>query len=164
MPLIKSGSRQAISTNISEMMAAGHPQKQAVAAALSTARRYAARGGRQEAPDLPDLHYLMTRAVRDATPRPAQAEVPLGGLNRAGQAGAVQRANREMMRNELIAHSPKHPESVIPPTFEERWRGAPQQPRFIEDEYGRPQNVYRRGGSAYASGGDIMVIFLGSIP
>jgi hypothetical protein len=44
MPLIKSGSREAISTNIREMMAAGHPQKQAIAAAMSTARRYA-RGG-----------------------------------------------------------------------------------------------------------------------
>jgi hypothetical protein len=41
MPLIKSGSRQAISTNIREMMAAGHPRKQAIAAALSTARKYA---------------------------------------------------------------------------------------------------------------------------
>jgi hypothetical protein len=40
MPLIKSGSKQAISTNISEMVHAGHPQKQAVAAAMDTARRY----------------------------------------------------------------------------------------------------------------------------
>lgn len=45
MPLIKSGSRQAISTNIREMMAAGHPQKQAIAAAMSTARKYRAEGG-----------------------------------------------------------------------------------------------------------------------
>lgn len=40
MPLIKSGSREAVSTNIREMMASGYPQKQAVAAALSNARRY----------------------------------------------------------------------------------------------------------------------------
>jgi len=40
MPLIKSGSREAISTNIKEMVAAGHPRRQAIAAALSTARRY----------------------------------------------------------------------------------------------------------------------------
>jgi hypothetical protein len=40
MPLIKSGSKQAISTNISEMIRAGHPRDQAIAAALSTARRY----------------------------------------------------------------------------------------------------------------------------
>jgi len=39
MPLIKSGSKSAISTNISEMVHAGHPQKQAIAAALDVARR-----------------------------------------------------------------------------------------------------------------------------
>jgi hypothetical protein len=42
MPLIKSGSREAIGTNIREMQAAGHPHDQAVAAALSNARRYGA--------------------------------------------------------------------------------------------------------------------------
>ena len=39
MPLIKSASKKAISSNISEMMKSGHPQKQAIAAALDTARR-----------------------------------------------------------------------------------------------------------------------------
>ena len=45
MPLIKSGSREAISSNIREMVKAGHPQKQAVAAALSTARKYGKAAG-----------------------------------------------------------------------------------------------------------------------
>jgi hypothetical protein len=39
MPLIKSGSRQAMSQNIKTEMAAGKPQKQAVAIAYSVARR-----------------------------------------------------------------------------------------------------------------------------
>jgi hypothetical protein len=39
MPLIKSGSRQAVSQNIKTEMKAGKPQKQAVAIALSTQRR-----------------------------------------------------------------------------------------------------------------------------
>jgi hypothetical protein len=43
MPLIKSGSRAAVSQNIREMVAAGHPKRQAVAAALSTADKYGAK-------------------------------------------------------------------------------------------------------------------------
>ena len=38
MPLKSGKSKQVISSNIREMMRAGHPQKQAVAAALSKAR------------------------------------------------------------------------------------------------------------------------------
>jgi len=37
MPLAKGKSRKVISSNIAEMVDAGHPQKQAVAAALRTA-------------------------------------------------------------------------------------------------------------------------------
>ena len=42
MPLIKSGSRASIGTNIREMQAAGHSHAQSVAAALSNARKYGA--------------------------------------------------------------------------------------------------------------------------
>ena len=38
MPLMKSGSKKAISHNIAKEVAAGRPQKQAVAIALSVAR------------------------------------------------------------------------------------------------------------------------------
>ena len=39
MPLIKSGSKKAMSSNIKAEMAAGKPQKQAVAIAYSVARK-----------------------------------------------------------------------------------------------------------------------------
>jgi len=39
MPLLKSGSKKAISENIKTEKAAGKPQKQAVAIALNTARK-----------------------------------------------------------------------------------------------------------------------------
>ncbi len=46
MPLTPGKSRSVISSNIREMIHAGHPQAQAVAAALSTARKTRASGGK----------------------------------------------------------------------------------------------------------------------
>ena len=43
MPLTKGKSKATIGHNIAEMEAAGHPQKQAIAAALDTARKSGAK-------------------------------------------------------------------------------------------------------------------------
>ena len=45
MPLAKGSSQKTISTNIGEMIKAGHPKDQAIAAALNTARHAKAHGG-----------------------------------------------------------------------------------------------------------------------
>lgn len=92
MPLIKSGSKKAVSTNIREMMAAGHPQKQAVAAALDTARRYGrkyATGGAPEEgqevqqPGEPLRITVRPRSndfarVADTPQPPPETDAPLG--------------------------------------------------------------------------------------
>ena len=55
MPLHKGKSQETISTNISEMVHAGHPQKQAIAAALQTARESAKGGFRMPKPKMPRM-------------------------------------------------------------------------------------------------------------
>jgi hypothetical protein len=70
VPLIKSGTRNAITSNIAEVIKAGHPRAQAIAAALSTARKYGGSGG-----------VAMRRAAQAMAP----AKMKTGGraLNRA---------------------------------------------------------------------------------
>jgi len=48
MPLKRGSSRTVISDNVRELMAAGHPQKQAVAIALKQARKSKARARRRK--------------------------------------------------------------------------------------------------------------------
>lgn len=50
MPLRKGSSRAVIGSNIKEMLAHGHPRAQAIAAALSTARKSGAKLPRRGSP------------------------------------------------------------------------------------------------------------------
>jgi hypothetical protein len=67
MPLKQGRSPSVISKNVSEMMHAGHPQRQAVAAALNTARQAAERGGRQKNPKV--FHGPLKAAIPGRTDR-----------------------------------------------------------------------------------------------
>lgn len=49
MPLYRGSSRKTVSRNIKRLVHEGYPQKQAIAIALSTARKYAVEHGRRPA-------------------------------------------------------------------------------------------------------------------
>lgn len=56
MPLLEGKSQKTIGANIREMISAGHPQKQAVAAALNQARQSRAAGGSSEKIHVGPIH------------------------------------------------------------------------------------------------------------
>lgn len=62
MPLINGRSKKVIGENISEMIAAGHPQKQAVAASLNQARKSGAK--------IPKKHNKESSMKHDAKKMP----------------------------------------------------------------------------------------------
>ncbi len=57
MPLLKGKSKKTISSNISDMIAAGHPQKQAIAASLNEARKSGANIQKPKAKEAKMTHH-----------------------------------------------------------------------------------------------------------
>jgi hypothetical protein len=91
VPLIKSGTRNAVSSNIREMVASGHPRAQAVAAALNTARKYGKAGGgalrwaaEAMAPPAPPKPKRVRKIVLDSALREAKKFASGGALDKTG--------------------------------------------------------------------------------
>lgn len=141
MPLIKSGSRAAISSNISEMEHAGHPHDQAVAAALDTARRYGHAGGGSARVAQPHLQKQplyarggfvdwLPQAVKDwaGIDRPRYGvggDVGQNGLMTGSLAGAPQAAPQAPQPQSLFGSLPQNG-GMVPPNFMSRPNLAPQ--------------------------------------
>lgn len=103
MPLKKGSSQKTVSTNISELVHSGRPQKQAIAIALETARRTAKQGGGGLDPSLPTYtgtpltESEMRRPVFSGIQQPRQADPNATNLSasfaRAFREGRISRAD-----------------------------------------------------------------------
>lgn len=118
MPLIKGSSKKAISSNISELVHSGRPQKQAVAIALDTARRVKKEGGGPTigrkfrgdfATDADYEAYLAQRAKNDTgswtSPRVQQLWSDFSGLFTAPKGRGEAAREAKIAKAENIAKS-----------------------------------------------------------
>lgn len=103
MPLMPGNSRSTISTNIREMVNAGHPQKVAVAAALSNASRHpndAGIGMRAAKVPVHPNDVALRQTVRAARLQPINANdqglQKMAGPNRAGMSRTELHSQRAM--------------------------------------------------------------------
>lgn len=132
MPLIKSASKKAIGSNISEMIKAGHPRDQAIAAALDTARRAKRETGGRIHPKV--FHGPINTPIPGRTDRlpihvyagsyviPADVVSGMGEGNTAAgnrvidkmfAGGRVKRAQGGLAKYGLVGHYHK-PRSIVP--------------------------------------------------
>ena len=134
MPLRPGSSREVISSNISEMVRSGYPQKQAVAASLSNARRHPGRqaGGAVAPPPagmgaldpLTMLGSLMGPAggnpatcdPNNPNNCPPAAQTAMPGMRQEGGAIGDERG-QELPQPEVDAHATRMVPMMPPPTM-----------------------------------------------
>lgn len=112
MPLKPGDSRKVVSNNIAEMIHAGYPQRQAVAASLSNARRHPAthkaRGGVNINPRIPTSGYLDSQVAgrTDRLPMSVESDsyvIPADIVSGIGQGNSTAGAR---MLDEAFKHGP----------------------------------------------------------
>jgi len=127
MPLEKGKSKSIIGKNIAEMIHAGHPKDQAIAAALSTARKTKANGGGLYA----NIHAKQERIAHGSHEhmrRPGTKGAPTAEAFRASERTA-KAFGGENYGNKKIT---KGPEAFMG-TNSPRWINSINEPRFIHE-------------------------------
>lgn len=166
MPLAHGNSRSVISRNISEMVHAGHPQRQAVAAALRTADKYAKRaaGGSAPPPTVPTYATAAPNVnssgyvpISQPASNPYQLDTATGALTPGAQQALQQFAMRGLPGGPNGIPAPPvaaaAPTGLGGPTIPTSGPGSPQFDALNTSGGG---GGMRRGGKL-APGGDPMV-------
>lgn len=160
MPLAHGNSRSVISRNVSEMVRAGHPQRQAVAAALRTAYAYHKRAAGGSAPPpaaptyataAPNINAQGYVPVSQPADNPYQLDTRTGALTPQAQQALQQFAMRGL---------PGGPNGIPPPPVAAAaptGLGGPTPPPPGSESIIQNSGGAMRRGGRLADGGDPMV-------
>lgn len=116
MPLMKGHSPRVVSGNIREMMKAGHPQKQAIAASLANARKYRKmnQGGMMGYAEGGEVQSLEHGGMEDMEPELKDMEFHGGKNESMAEMAETGDFNRGL--NEINEEGRDHPDQVANPS------------------------------------------------
>ena len=121
MPLKSGHSEEAVSSNISEMVHAGHPQEQAVAAAMRKSREDMIAMGELTKADMTQEEFdkrvagLLKGGTGPVKPREGPGDPfdpPWKGVDTKGDASALRRAEAKFDEDQLMDKVAKHCDSI----------------------------------------------------
>ena len=161
MPLVRSGSKPAVSENIRREMDAGKPQKQAVAIALNVARKYRAEGGQvfegpivSAVPGRTDKHEMDVASGSYVLPSSHVAS--MGEDNTLAGMAHIKHIGAHGIRK--LAHSAKGAKDIISKHRLKRALGG-----ATDDNTGHPIPVVTAGGEHVMSPDDGRVVGDGDV-
>lgn len=149
MPLMKGHSPKVVSTNIKEMMRAGHPQKQAIAASLANARKYKkmSQGGMMGYADGGEVQSLEQGGMEDMEPELKDMEFHGGKNESMPEMEETGDYNRGL--NEINEEGRDHPDQVANPAEMEEAQSFARALRHQAMGMKSPEN-YAMGGLVQA--------------